>query len=85
MMRDFAKRRGGSVGGAKGIRELYPTASAGSREYPNPAACERVPTDVAEPRAIRCRQCGHPIPDTAEISNCPFCDSDNFEGQVVSR
>lgn len=61
------------------VTEAYPSATGGSRGRAG-RRDRYTPAEDAEPRAINCYQCGQHIEDYAAISNCPFCDSDNFLG-----
>jgi hypothetical protein len=80
---ELVYKRPGLVGKEpKGMTLAFPTGTQKTRFFPNLGVPQIIPQEDAEPRAIRCRQCGQPIEDTSEISSCPGCDSDNFEGRV---
>lgn len=62
------------------VRSIYPTWSGGVRK--SYATRGDAPDEDREPRAIACFQCGQPIEDFGSITECPFCESDNFLGKL---
>jgi hypothetical protein len=63
--------------------ENYPTKYGTGRFTPldrTPDATAR--TVEAEIHGIRCAQCGFPIEDHREVSECPHCESTNILGNV---
>jgi hypothetical protein len=51
-------------------------------EPPPPRACG---DQYYDSKAGRCYQCGCAIEDIEAEKVCPFCQSDNFKGEVVTQ
>lgn len=63
------------------VKDIWPTEFALSVAgvYPMPGGAPQT-SDGAESRAIRCLNCGWPIKDYLNYSECPFCSTTNFKG-----
>jgi len=74
-----------STRGEGGTAEkVYPTPAAIALRGSEPPVARSVgSSNYSDPDATRCNQCGYPIENRHAISNCPMCDSDNFEGSIT--
>ncbi len=73
--------------GAVRLRESHPTQDAQRMKDAsrNRRSSRLRPDGQTEPDAITCAQCGAPIENAGTVSECWFCESDNFRGARLSN
>lgn len=65
------------------VHRLWPTETGAGVLGPYPEDADGTKRSDDHELGVRCYQCGYPIADARKAAKCPFCGSDNYEGQIL--